>query len=153
MHRLFLALARRSVRAACASGCSLAGTGGLRGWSAPRVEWRHTVAPWLGQWLPCCAGTPPAPPDGFSQQTGLHGARLETAAVASEATAGSRTGAARNASDLRSFSTAASLPPYSYTPPGRHHLFVPGPTNVPDRVMRAMARQSGAPRLEQVACS
>ena len=24
--------------------------------------------------------------------------------------------------------------------PGRHHLFVPGPTNVPDRVLRAMHR-------------
>lgn len=26
--------------------------------------------------------------------------------------------------------------------PGRNHLFVPGPTNIPDRVMRAMMVQS-----------
>jgi len=31
---------------------------------------------------------------------------------------------------------------FSYTPPGRNHLFVPGPTNIPDRVMRAMIRPS-----------
>jgi alanine-glyoxylate transaminase/serine-glyoxylate transaminase/serine-pyruvate transaminase len=36
------------------------------------------------------------------------------------------------------------MAPYSHTPPGRHHLFVPGPTNVPDRVLRVMDRQSGA---------
>ena len=26
--------------------------------------------------------------------------------------------------------------------PGRHHLFVPGPTNIPDRILRAMHRAS-----------
>lgn len=31
---------------------------------------------------------------------------------------------------------------FSYTPPGRNHLFVPGPTNIPDRVVRAMIRPS-----------
>eukprot|EP00959_Pyramimonas_sp_CCMP1952_P366964 7686071-Pyramimonas_sp.AAC.1 len=31
---------------------------------------------------------------------------------------------------------------FSYTPPGRNHLFVPGPTNIPDRVQRAMMRAS-----------
>ena len=28
--------------------------------------------------------------------------------------------------------------PFSYTPPGRNHLFVPGPVNIHDRVLRAM---------------
>lgn len=31
---------------------------------------------------------------------------------------------------------------YSYVPPGRHHLFVPGPTNINVRVERAMMRPS-----------
>jgi len=31
---------------------------------------------------------------------------------------------------------------FTYTPPGRNHLFVPGPTNIPDRVQRAMLRAS-----------
>ena len=31
---------------------------------------------------------------------------------------------------------------YSYTPPGRNHLFVPGPSNLNERVQRAMMRQS-----------
>lgn len=31
---------------------------------------------------------------------------------------------------------------YSYVPPGRHHLFVPGPTNMNVRVERAMMRPS-----------
>lgn len=31
---------------------------------------------------------------------------------------------------------------YSYTPPGRHHLFVPGPCNINVRVERAMMRPS-----------
>jgi len=31
---------------------------------------------------------------------------------------------------------------FSYTPPGRNHLFVPGPTNITDRVQRAMMRSS-----------
>lgn len=47
--------------------------------------------------------------------------------------------AAAAATRLRSHSTWA---PYSYTPPGRNHLFVPGPTNVPERVLRVMNRQS-----------
>eukprot|EP01023_Acetabularia_acetabulum_P057287 TRINITY_DN666_c0_g1_i1.p1 TRINITY_DN666_c0_g1~~TRINITY_DN666_c0_g1_i1.p1 ORF type:complete len:444 (-),score=85.09 TRINITY_DN666_c0_g1_i1:811-2142(-) len=29
--------------------------------------------------------------------------------------------------------------PYSYTPPGRNHLFVPGPVNIHERVLRAMS--------------
>lgn len=31
---------------------------------------------------------------------------------------------------------------FSYTPPGRNHLFVPGPTQITDRVQRAMMRSS-----------
>lgn len=31
---------------------------------------------------------------------------------------------------------------FSYTPPGRNHLFVPGPVNIPERVVRAMIRPS-----------
>ena len=48
------------------------------------------------------------------------------------------------AAGTRGFASAAPTAPYSVTPPGRHHLFVPGPTNVPDRVLRVMDRQSGA---------
>mmetsp|Transcript_19024 Transcript_19024/g.32549 ORF Transcript_19024/g.32549 Transcript_19024/m.32549 type:complete len:445 (-) Transcript_19024:1163-2497(-) len=35
-------------------------------------------------------------------------------------------------------STSAQPAPFSYTPPGRNHLFVPGPVNIHDRVLRAM---------------
>lgn len=40
------------------------------------------------------------------------------------------------------FSTSASLSaakPFSFSPAGRNHLYVPGPVNIHDRVMRAMA--------------
>jgi len=45
---------------------------------------------------------------------------------------------------LRAFSGSSSLSDssFSYTPPGRNHLFVPGPTNIPERVQRAMSRAS-----------
>lgn len=33
---------------------------------------------------------------------------------------------------------AAADQPFSYVPPGRNHLFVPGPVNIHDRVLRAM---------------
>lgn len=33
-------------------------------------------------------------------------------------------------------------PDMSFDPPGRHHLFVPGPVNIPESVQRAMIRQS-----------
>ena len=35
---------------------------------------------------------------------------------------------------------ADAAKPFSYDPPGRNHLFVPGPTNVPERFQRAMVR-------------
>merc|ERR1719382_453626 len=40
----------------------------------------------------------------------------------------------------RAFSSApaAEPAPWSFTPAGRNHLFVPGPTNINDRVLRAM---------------
>jgi hypothetical protein len=31
---------------------------------------------------------------------------------------------------------------FTYTPPGRNHLFVPGPTNIPERIQRVMVRLS-----------
>lgn len=34
--------------------------------------------------------------------------------------------------------TGGSGAPFSYDPPGRNHLFVPGPVNIPDSVLRAM---------------
>lgn len=37
---------------------------------------------------------------------------------------------------IRSFASE----PYSYDPPGRHHLFVPGPVNIHDNTQRAMLR-------------
>jgi len=43
---------------------------------------------------------------------------------------------------LHSAKRALSTVPYSYTPPGRNHLFVPGPCNIPERVQRAMLRSS-----------
>lgn len=33
---------------------------------------------------------------------------------------------------------ASAVEPFSYTPPGRNHLFVPGPVNIHERVLRAM---------------
>lgn len=39
-------------------------------------------------------------------------------------------------------SSGCSGAPYSYSPPGRNHLFVPGPVNIHDRVLRAMDRPS-----------
>lgn len=38
----------------------------------------------------------------------------------------------------RSATTFADTADFSYNPPGRNHLFVPGPVNIHDRVMRAM---------------
>lgn len=39
----------------------------------------------------------------------------------------------------RSFGTQAeAAAPFSYVPPGRNHLFVPGPVNIHDNVLRAM---------------
>ncbi|GFR46530.1 hypothetical protein Agub_g8118 [Astrephomene gubernaculifera] len=35
-------------------------------------------------------------------------------------------------------STNSEPAPFSYTPPGRNHLFVPGPVNIHERVLRAM---------------
>lgn len=46
---------------------------------------------------------------------------------------------------LRAFSGSVNLSKdasFKYTPPGRNHLFVPGPTNIPERVQRAMNRSS-----------
>merc|ERR1719258_42540 len=34
--------------------------------------------------------------------------------------------------------TGAGAAPYSYSPPGRNHLFVPGPCNIPLRVSQAL---------------
>eukprot|EP01026_Neomeris_dumetosa_P072576 TRINITY_DN7394_c0_g2_i4.p1 TRINITY_DN7394_c0_g2~~TRINITY_DN7394_c0_g2_i4.p1 ORF type:complete len:411 (+),score=61.90 TRINITY_DN7394_c0_g2_i4:218-1450(+) len=34
--------------------------------------------------------------------------------------------------------TESNPAPYSYTPPGRNHLFVPGPVNIHEKVIRAM---------------
>eukprot|EP00200_Dunaliella_tertiolecta_P004805 CAMPEP_0202339556 /NCGR_PEP_ID=MMETSP1126-20121109/1365_1 /ASSEMBLY_ACC=CAM_ASM_000457 /TAXON_ID=3047 /ORGANISM="Dunaliella tertiolecta, Strain CCMP1320" /LENGTH=452 /DNA_ID=CAMNT_0048930119 /DNA_START=317 /DNA_END=1675 /DNA_ORIENTATION=+ len=51
-------------------------------------------------------------------------------------------GSASNAVQLQGLSTSqspqASAKPFSFTPPGRNHLFVPGPVNIHDRVLRAM---------------
>lgn len=41
------------------------------------------------------------------------------------------------ATSCRAFATAA---PYSYDPPGRNHLFVPGPVNIHAKVLQAMDR-------------
>ena len=41
---------------------------------------------------------------------------------------------------------SSCLNPRNHLLPGRNHLFVPGPTNVPERVLRVMNRQSGARR-------
>lgn len=38
--------------------------------------------------------------------------------------------------------SASSAPDFSFDPPGRHHLFVPGPVNIAESVQRAMMRQS-----------
>ena len=37
---------------------------------------------------------------------------------------------------------------FTYTPPGRNHLFVPGPTNIPDRIQRAMVRSPAPPSVK-----
>ncbi|KAJ9515022.1 pyridoxal phosphate-dependent transferase [Haematococcus lacustris] len=48
------------------------------------------------------------------------------------------------ANDISQASMSTSAPahstaaPFSYTPPGRNHLFVPGPVNIHERVLRAM---------------
>eukprot|EP00798_Chlamydomonas_sp_ICE-L_P010585 gene10585-12245_t len=51
-----------------------------------------------------------------------------------------------HAFDARAFTTSASqastsrpTEPFSYQPPGRNHLFVPGPVNIHERVQRVMA--------------
>ena len=36
------------------------------------------------------------------------------------------------------FAAAAAPVPFSHTPPGRNHLFVPGPVNIHEDVVRAM---------------
>jgi hypothetical protein len=71
-----------------------------------------------------------------------HAAALAGASQA--ASAGGPTSAGWKGQGARGLASAAPTAPYSFTPPGRHHLFVPGPTNVPDRVLRVMDRQSGA---------
>ena len=97
-------------------------------------------------------------------QRGAGAARLEAGRVTASANAASLvsggnalagagpTKQSAAAGSARAFASGASagMAPYSHTPPGRHHLFVPGPTNVPDRVLRVMDRQSGA--CEQTAC-
>jgi len=42
----------------------------------------------------------------------------------------------------RGAATAAGGQDFSYAPPGRHHLFVPGPTNIPETVQQQMNRAS-----------
>merc|ERR1719213_794470 len=60
-------------------------------------------------------------------------------ALGAAATPGAR---ALGASRAAASSTSGDAPaqPFSYDPPGRNHLFVPGPTNVPERFQRAMVR-------------
>ena len=70
---------------------------------------------------------------------------LQHAAVRRGAAAALQADTASAAGTCRALSaTAASraVADYSYSPPGRNHLFVPGPTNLHDRVVRAMLRQS-----------
>lgn len=55
----------------------------------------------------------------------------------------SSAGLAMPADDVETMSTPKPKDAsFTYTPPGRNHLFVPGPTNIPDRVSRAMVRPS-----------
>lgn len=44
----------------------------------------------------------------------------------------------KQAACFSSAASEASEEPYSYTPPGRNHLHVPGPVNIPNSVLRAM---------------
>lgn len=44
------------------------------------------------------------------------------------------------ADPMRADVPAAEPAPFSFTPAGKNHLFVPGPTNINDRVQRAMIR-------------
>jgi hypothetical protein len=117
----------------------------------------HHFSPWRRT-----RRTPDAAPPALSRpQRGVGGLRGEAAALSSAtapaalagsaqalATGSASAGPTSHGAGARRYAAAAAPPtaPYSFTPPGRHHLFVPGPTNVADRVMRAMTRQSGATR-------
>jgi hypothetical protein len=86
-------------------------------------------------------------------QRGVGGLRGEAAALSAASAPSALAGSAQalaagptsGGAGVRRYAAAgAPTAPYSFTPPGRHHLFVPGPSNIADRVMRVMARQSGA---------
>uniref|UniRef100_A0A7S2F0G4 Aminotransferase class V domain-containing protein n=1 Tax=Pycnococcus provasolii TaxID=41880 RepID=A0A7S2F0G4_9CHLO len=70
-----------------------------------------------------------------------------SSASSSSASSASSSSSAASAAAASSSSSAGAAseylcPEFSYTPPGKHHLFVPGPTNIPDSVQREMHRAS-----------
>ena len=69
-----------------------------------------------------------------------------TGPAASSSSSVASSSSAPPSSLLRGFSASAAASskpaPYSFSPPGRNHLFVPGPVNIHENVLRAMDRPS-----------
>jgi len=67
---------------------------------------------------------------------------MAVAAIACVRNAGKAVRTAKVAARGFTSTAHAAKADFSFDPPGRHHLFVPGPTNIPESVQRAMMRQS-----------
>ena len=85
----------------------------------------------------------------FKKKQALTGSAASSSSNAAAASASASSASASSPSSLlsRSFSASASAAsskpaPYSFSPPGRNHLFVPGPVNIHENVLRAMDRPS-----------
>jgi len=70
----------------------------------------------------------------------LHAMCIECSAGAPQTSPGisSPTSRLTQVVETQAFSTKAA-PAFSHTPPGRNHLFVPGPVNIQEDVLRAMS--------------
>ena len=73
------------------------------------------------------------------QMLALTALRRSSSALAAARSCG---GVARELSSSACLGKDAS---FTYTPPGRNHLFVPGPTNIPERIQRVMVRLTPRP--------